>query len=104
MVPDFQNDSEQISSSGCHEVEVISRNGVGDDEMIVRLRWGLTSLTSRKSRIPDIKMGKKWDIENGMDMTGWLDYFSTGLETQMIEVKERTEQVIRRDVLIQNTA
>lgn len=36
-----------------------------------------------------------------MDMTGWLDYFITGLETQMIEVKERGEQVIRRDVLTQ---
>ncbi len=39
--------------------------------------------------------------ENYMDMTGWLDYFITGLETQMIEVKERGEQVIRRDVLVQ---
>lgn len=39
--------------------------------------------------------------DNDMDMTGWLDYFITGLETQMIEVKERGEQVIRRDVLMQ---
>jgi Fic family protein len=39
--------------------------------------------------------------ENGMDMTGWLDYFVTGLETQMIEVKQRGEKVIRRDVLVQ---
>jgi Fic family protein len=39
--------------------------------------------------------------ENGMDMTGWLDYFITGLETQMLEVKERGEQVIRRDVWVQ---
>ncbi len=39
--------------------------------------------------------------ENGMDMTGWLDYFITGLETQMVEIKERGEQVIRRDVLVQ---
>ena len=39
--------------------------------------------------------------ENDMDMTGWLDYFIIGLETQMIEVKERGEQVIRRDVLVQ---
>jgi len=38
--------------------------------------------------------------ENGMDMTGGLDYFITGLETQMIEVKKRGEQVIRRDVLV----
>lgn len=36
-----------------------------------------------------------------MDMTGWLDYFITGLETQMIEVKERGERVIRRDVMVQ---
>jgi len=39
--------------------------------------------------------------DNGMDMTGWLDYFITGLETQMIEVRGRGEQVIRRDVLVQ---
>jgi predicted HTH transcriptional regulator len=32
-------------------------------------------------------------------MTGWLDYFITGLETQMIEVRDRGAQVIRRDVL-----
>lgn len=37
--------------------------------------------------------------ENRMDMTGWLDYFITGLETQMIEVRGRGEQVFRRDVL-----
>lgn len=34
-------------------------------------------------------------------MTVWLDYFITGLETQMIEVNERGEQVIRRDLLVQ---
>lgn len=39
--------------------------------------------------------------ENDMDMTGWLEYFITGLQTQMVEVKERGEQVIRRDVLTQ---
>jgi Fic family protein len=38
--------------------------------------------------------------DNGMDMSGWLDYFVTGLETQMVEVRERSEQVIRRDVLV----
>jgi predicted transcriptional regulator len=36
-----------------------------------------------------------------MDMTGWLDYFIIGLQTQMVEIKERGEQVIRRDVLVQ---
>ncbi len=39
--------------------------------------------------------------DNDHDMTSWLDYFITGLETQMIEVRERGEQVIRRDVLVQ---
>ena len=38
--------------------------------------------------------------DNNMDMTGWLDYFLTGLERQMVEVRERGEQVIRRDVLV----
>jgi Fic family protein len=38
---------------------------------------------------------------NNMDMTDWLEYFLTGLQTQMIEVKERGEKVIRRDVLVQ---
>ena len=38
--------------------------------------------------------------ESGMDMTGWLEYFVTGLQTQMIEVKARGELVIRRDVVI----
>jgi Fic family protein len=42
--------------------------------------------------------------DNGMDMTGWLDYFVTGLETQMIEVRERSEQVIRRDLLVKQHA
>jgi Fic family protein len=38
--------------------------------------------------------------ENGMDMTTWLDYFVTGLETQMVEVRKRGAQVIRRDILV----
>jgi predicted HTH transcriptional regulator len=39
-----------------------------------------------------------------MDLTGWLDYFVTGLETQMVELRERSEQVIRRDVLVKRHA
>lgn len=39
--------------------------------------------------------------ENDMDLTIWLDYFITGLEIQMIEVKQRGEMVIRRDVVVQ---
>ena len=38
--------------------------------------------------------------ESNMDMTGWLEYFIEGLSTQLIEVRERGEQAIRRDVLI----
>jgi Fic family protein len=36
--------------------------------------------------------------ENGMDLTGWLDYFTTGLATQMDEVKERGTKVIKVDL------
>jgi len=39
--------------------------------------------------------------ENNMDMTSWLDYFVTGLKTQMVEVRQRGEQVIKRDILAQ---
>ena len=35
----------------------------------------------------------------GMYLTGWLDYFVEGLATQMDEVKERGERVIKADVL-----
>jgi Fic family protein len=38
--------------------------------------------------------------DNGMDMTNWLDYFVNGLEAQMVEVRKRGEQVIRRDILV----
>lgn len=39
--------------------------------------------------------------ESRMDMTGWLEYFIEGLSTQLAEVKQGGEQVIRRDVLVQ---
>ncbi|MDP2212204.1 MAG: Fic family protein [Candidatus Aquicultor sp.] len=38
--------------------------------------------------------------DGGMDMTDWLEYFVEGLTTQLAEVRERGEQVIRRDVLV----
>lgn len=38
--------------------------------------------------------------EQGMDLTGWLEFFVTGLETQMQELKERGKQVIQTDVLV----
>jgi Fic family protein len=37
--------------------------------------------------------------DQGMDLTGWLNYFVEALATQMDEVKERGERVIRRDVI-----
>lgn len=37
--------------------------------------------------------------EQDMDLTGWLEYFVGGLATQMNEVKQRGERVIRRDVI-----
>jgi len=37
--------------------------------------------------------------ERGMDLTGWLEYFTGGLATQLDEVKARGERVIRRDLL-----
>ena len=37
--------------------------------------------------------------EKDMDMTGWLEYYCVGLETQMIEVKNRGEWGIKRDIL-----
>ncbi len=37
--------------------------------------------------------------EAGMDLTGWLEFCTEGLATQLDEVKERGERVIRRDVI-----
>src|SRR3990167_659164 len=37
--------------------------------------------------------------ERGMDLTGWLEFFTEGLATQLDEVKGRGERAIRRDVL-----
>lgn len=37
--------------------------------------------------------------ENDMDLTCWVEYFVTGLSTQMQEVAKRGERVIRADVL-----
>jgi len=38
--------------------------------------------------------------ESGMDMTGWLEYFTDGLSAQMREVQITAEHVIRRDVIL----
>ena len=42
--------------------------------------------------------------EQGMDLTGWLDYFTKALATQLDEVKARGERVIRRDLLVRRHA
>jgi Fic family protein len=39
--------------------------------------------------------------EQGMDLTGWLEFFVQGLATQLAEVKERGEIAIRSDVIAQ---
>ncbi len=38
--------------------------------------------------------------ERGMDLTGWLEYFTEGLGGQMREVQVTAEHVIRRDVIL----
>ncbi len=37
--------------------------------------------------------------QQGMDLTGWLDFFVEGLATQMDEVSERGKRAIRSDIL-----
>ena len=38
--------------------------------------------------------------ERNMDLTFWIEYFTDGLATQMREVQQRGERVIRRDVVL----
>ena len=40
--------------------------------------------------------------KNSMDMTAWLDYFTYGLKTQMIEVKKKGEKIIKRESILEN--
>lgn len=42
--------------------------------------------------------------ENKMDMTNWLEYYITGLSTQMNEVRERGEMAIKADLIAQKHA
>jgi cell filamentation protein, protein adenylyltransferase len=37
---------------------------------------------------------------SGMDLTGWLEYFTQGLVQQLEEVKQRGASVIRRDIIV----
>ena len=34
-----------------------------------------------------------------MDLTGWIEFFTVGLATQLAEVKQRGELAIRREIL-----
>ena len=42
--------------------------------------------------------------EQDMDPTGWLEFFTAGLATQLDEVKGRGERTIRRDALVRRHA
>ncbi len=42
--------------------------------------------------------------EQGMDLTGWFEYFAAGLAAQLDEVKARGERTIRQDVLVREYA
>ena len=37
--------------------------------------------------------------ESGMDLTKWLEYFTAGLSSQLLEVRKKGELAIRRDAL-----
>jgi Fic family protein len=39
--------------------------------------------------------------QNEMDMTGWLEYFTEGLHSQMAEIRRQGEELIKRDGLLQ---
>lgn len=39
--------------------------------------------------------------EKNMDMTSWLEYFTEGLKSQMADVKNRGEKIIRKDIIIE---
>ena len=36
-----------------------------------------------------------------MDMTGWLEYFTEGLQNQLVEVKTKGEKAIKKEVIIE---
>lgn len=39
--------------------------------------------------------------ERGMDMTSWLEYFVEGLKNQMLEVKNKGEVAIKKEIIIE---
>jgi len=40
--------------------------------------------------------------ESGLDMTDWLEYFVRGLKNQMLEVRTKGEEVIKKDIINEN--
>lgn len=57
-----------------------------------------------KGKLYDKNRRKYYDAiqsvrENEMDMTTWLEHFSEGLSTQLVDVKTKGEKAIKRDVL-----
>lgn len=40
--------------------------------------------------------------ESGLDMTLWLEYFVRGLKNQMLEVRTKGEEVIKKDIILEN--
>jgi len=57
----------------------------------------LHRLVAIELKIGSFQPGDKGQMELYL---GWLEYFVDGLSTQLAEVKERGEMVIRRDVLV----
>ncbi len=39
--------------------------------------------------------------DNDMDMTPWLEYFVDGLKVQMLEVKDKGEVAIKKDIIVE---
>ncbi|PKP61006.1 MAG: Fic family protein [Candidatus Altiarchaeales archaeon HGW-Altiarchaeales-1] len=37
--------------------------------------------------------------ENNMDMTSWIEYFTDALKSQMVDVKNRGEKIIKKDLI-----
>ena len=42
--------------------------------------------------------------DQAMDLTGWLEFFTSGLATQLDEIKAQGERTIRQDVLVRRHA
>jgi Fic family protein len=42
--------------------------------------------------------------KQGMDLTPWLEYFSEGLKAQMLNVRDKGEAAIRKDLLLEKAA